>query len=88
MAVSNELEYFRFPNRDSTFFRHGFVLSQLDVEGARTIGKQQEIASKQAFKESLSKYVAINTGSNLSDLRSESHHEMRTDRIREVTTPM
>ena len=34
------------------------------------------------------KYIAINTGANLSDLRSESHQELRTDRIREFTTPM
>ena len=34
------------------------------------------------------KYIAINTGANLSDLRSESHQELRTDRIREFTTPV
>ena len=50
--------------------------------------KINELASKQAFKESLLKYIAINIGSNLSDLRSESHQEMRTDRIREFSTPM
>lgn len=64
------------------------LLSQLDGGGARSMEKQQEIASKQAFKERLLKDIAINTGSNLFDLRSESHHEMRTDRIREFITPM
>ena len=34
------------------------------------------------------KYIAINTGSNLHDSRSESHQEMRDDRIREFTTPV
>ena len=63
-------------------------MSHLDGEGMRQMEKQQEIASKQAFKESLLKYIAINTGANLSDLRSESHQELRTDRIREFTTPM
>ena len=63
-------------------------MSQLDGEGARIMEKQKEIASKQAFKKSLLKDIAINTGSNLSDLRSESHQELRTDRIREFTTPM
>ena len=50
--------------------------------------KQQEIASKQAFKEHLFKDIAINTGANLHDLRSESHQEVRDDRIREFTTPL
>ena len=52
----------------------------------RAMEKQQEIASKQAFKESLLKEIAINTGSNLSDLRSDSHQEMRDERIREFST--
>ena len=48
----------------------------------------KEIVSKQTFKESLSKEIAINTGSNLFDLRSDSHQEMRTERIREFITPI
>ena len=87
VAVSDELQNIKFPNRDSTFLRNGFVMSQLDNEGMRQREKQ-EIASKQAFKESLLKDIAINTGANLSDLRSESHQELRTYRIREFTTPM
>ena len=50
--------------------------------------KQQEMASKQAFQESLSKQIAINTASNLSDLRSDSHQEMRDERMREFITPI
>ena len=88
VAVSNGLEHIKFPNRDANIIREGFVMSQLDGEGARIMEKQQEMASKQAFKESLLKELAINTGSILSDLRSESHQEMRTERIREFTTPM
>ena len=88
VAVSDGLENIKLPNRDSSFLRNGFVMSQLDGEGARTMEKQQEIASKQAFQESLLKDIATNTGSNLSGLRSESHQELRTDRIREFTTPM
>ena len=81
VAVSDEFYTIKFPNRDSTFLRNGFVMSQLDGEGARIMEKQQEMASKQAFKESLLKDIAINTGSNLSDL-SDSHQEMRDERIR------
>ena len=68
--------------------RNGFILSQLDGDGMRVMQLQQEMSSKKAFKESLSKYIAINTGANLHDLRSEPHQEMRDDRIREFTTPM
>ena len=81
VAVSDGLENIKFPNRDASFLRNGFVLSQLDGEGMRQMEKQQEMASKQAFKESLLKQIAINTGSNLSDLRSEHDQETRTERI-------
>ena len=49
---------------------------------------QQELASKEAFKESLLKQIAINTGSNLSDLRSDSHQENRTERVNNVIGPL
>ena len=57
VAVSDGLEQIKFPNRDASFLRNGFVLSQLDGEGARIMEKQQEMASKQAFKESLLKEI-------------------------------
>ena len=88
VAVSDGLENVKFPNRNVLFLRNGFILSQLDGEGTRIIEKQREIASKQAFKESLLKYIAINTGANRHGLRSESHQEMRDYRIREFTKPM
>ena len=86
-AVSDGLEHIKIPNRGATFLRKCFVLSQLDGDGMRIMEKQQEIASKQAFKESLFKYIAINTGANLHDLRSESHQELRTDRINQALNP-
>ena len=52
VTVSDELYYTEFPNRDASFLRNGFILSQLDGEGMRAMERQQEIASKQAFKES------------------------------------
>ena len=62
VAVSDGLENIRFPNRDATFLRNGFVLSQLDGEGMRQMEKQQEMASKESYKEHLSKEIAKNTG--------------------------
>ena len=68
--------------------RNGFIPSQLDGEGSRIMEKQ-EMASTQAFKERLlTTNIAINTGSNLHGLRSESHQEMRDDRIHEFSTPL
>ena len=40
VAVSDGLENIKFPNRDSTFLRNGFVMSQLDGEGMRQMEKQ------------------------------------------------
>ena len=46
VAVSDKLYNIKFPNRDATFLRNGFVLSQLDGEGMRQMQIQQESASK------------------------------------------
>ena len=88
VAVPDGLETIKFPNRNSPFLRNWFIMSQLDGEGIIIMDKQQDIASKQAFKYKILKDIAINTGANLHDLRSESHQEMRDDRIREFITPM
>ena len=40
VAISNGLEQIKFPNRDSTFLRNGFILSQLDGDGVRIMEKQ------------------------------------------------
>ena len=46
VAFPDELENVKFPNRDATFLRNGFVLSQLDGEGMRVMQLQQEQAMK------------------------------------------
>ena len=53
VAVSDGLQNIKSPNRDATFLRNGFVLSQVDGEGMRAMEKQQEMASKEAYKEHL-----------------------------------
>jgi hypothetical protein len=87
VAVSDKLYNVKFPNRTAQFLRNGFVLSQLDGEGQRAMEKQQEMASKEAFKESLLKEIAINTGSNLHDLRSDSEADRRRERFDSLNTP-
>ena len=47
----------------------------------RQMEKQQEIASKESYKEHLLKEIAKNTGSNIHDLRNDNHDDMRKDRI-------
>ena len=81
VAVSDKLYNIRFPNRDANFLREGYVLSQLDGEGMRQMEKQQETASKEAFKEHLLKYIARNTGANIHDLRNNNYDDMRKKRI-------
>ena len=50
VAVSDDLGHIRFPNRNASFLRNGFILSQLDGEGMRQMERQQEIASKESYK--------------------------------------
>ena len=42
VAVSDGLEQIKFLNRNATFLRNGFVLSQLDGEGMRVMEDQQQ----------------------------------------------
>ena len=42
VAVSDGLEHIKFPNRNASFLRNGFVLSQLDGEGMRAMELQQQ----------------------------------------------
>ena len=42
VAVSDSLEHIKFPNRDASFLRNGFVLSQLHGEGMRAMELQQQ----------------------------------------------
>ena len=58
VAVSDKLYDIKFPNRDAKFLREGFVLSQLDGEGMRAMGRQQEQASREQFKEHSLKEIA------------------------------
>ena len=81
VSFSDELENVEFLNRDATFLRNGFVSSQLDGEGMRTMERQLQMASKESYKEHSLKQIATNTGANIHDLRNDSHQEMRTDRV-------
>ena len=62
VAFSDELENVKFPNRDATFLRNGFVLSQLDGEGMRVMQLQQEQAMNESLKYHLLKQTSQETG--------------------------
>ena len=42
VAIPDGLEQIKFPNRDATFLRNGFVLSQLDGDGMRVMEDHQK----------------------------------------------
>ena len=61
---------------EKVFFNHNLV-----GMGTRQMQLQQEEASKHAFKENLLKQIAINIGSNLSDMKNDSDTDSRKDRV-------
>ena len=87
VASSDGLENVKFPNRNEQFLRNGFVMSQLDGEGMRTMERQQEMTSKESYKEHSLKQIATNTGANIHDLINDSHQELRTDRVNQALNP-
>ena len=52
VAVSDDLEHVKFPNRNAQFLRNGFVLSQLDGEGIRIMEDQQKRHIKKVYMDS------------------------------------
>ena len=81
VAVSDKLYNIKFPNRNATFLRNGFVLSQLDGEGMRAMQLQEEQAMKESLKDHLLKQTSQETGVNISDLRIPSEAKKRNIRI-------
>ena len=81
VAGSDGLENITFPNRDATFLRNDFVLSQLDGEGMRVMQSQQEQAMKESLKDHFLKQASQATGVNISGLRTPSSAEAQNIRI-------
>ena len=49
VAISDSLGHIEFPNRDASFLRNGFVLSQLEGEGMRAMKMQQQRHIKEVY---------------------------------------
>ena len=86
VAASDKLFNVKFPNRTAKFLREGFVLSQLDGEGMRQMEKQQEMASKEAYKEHLMKQAASSNSDNIShySFRTANEGDLRQQRINDM----
>ena len=52
VAVSDGLGHIKTPNRNASFLRHGFILSQLDGEGVRAMEGQQQRHMKEVYTDS------------------------------------
>ena len=81
VALSDDNQNIRFPNRDAKFLREGFELSQLDGFGWEAMQRQQENATNEQYKQALIKQIAVSSGIDASDLRSETDNILRQERI-------
>ena len=79
VAVSDGLEQIKFPNRDATFLRNGFVLSQLDGDGMRVMEDQQKRHIKEVYMDSALRPLASERGSDsVSNFSLKSAHTQNT----------
>ena len=81
VAVSDGLENVKFPNRNATFLRNGFILSQLDGEGARIMEDQQKRHIKEVYMDSAIRSLASEHGrdnSSVSNVSFKSAHTQNT----------
>ena len=79
VAVSDELEHIKFPNRNAKFLREGFVMSQLDGEGARVMEEQQQRHNKEVYMDSALISLAGGRGSDsVSNFSFKSAHTQNT----------
>ena len=78
VAVSDELEHIKFLNRNAKFLREGFVMSQLDGEGARVMEEQQR-HNKEVYTDSALRSLASDHSSDsVSNLSFKSAHTQNT----------
>ena len=89
VAVSDGLEQIKFLNRNATFLRNGFVLSQLDGEGMRVMEDQQKRHIKEVYMDSALRSLASDRSSDsVSNFSFKSAHTQntQTERINAMIT--
>ena len=84
VAASDGLEQIKFPNRNATFLRNGFVLSQLDGEGMRIMEDQQKRHIKEVYMDSAFRSLASEHGADsVSNFSFKSAHTHKIQQPRE-----
>ena len=79
VAVSDEFENIIFPNRNAKFLREGFVVSQLDGEGARVVEDQQQRHIKEVYMDPALRPLPSERGSDsVSNLSFKIAHTQNT----------
>ena len=78
VAVSDDLQNIKFPNRDASFLRNGYVLSQLDGEGMRIMEDQQKRHIKGVYMDSAIRSLASEHGSDNSSASNVSFKSAHT----------
>ena len=89
VAVSDELEHIKIPNRNAKFLREGFVMSQLGGEGARVMEEQQERHNQEVYMDSALRSLASDRSSgSVSNFSFKSAHTQNTatERINAMLT--
>ena len=82
VAVSDGLEHIKSPNRNAQFLRNGFVLSQLDGEGARIMEEQQKRHIKEVYMDSALKPLARDPGNDsISNFSFKSAHAHKIHKL-------
>ena len=80
VAVSDGLEHITIPNRNAQFLRNGFILSQLDGEGARIMEEQQKRHINEVYMDSALKSLASDPGNgSISNFSFKSAHTKYTN---------
>lgn len=81
VAVPDGLEQIKFPNRDPTFLRNGFILNQLDGDGMRVMEDQQKRHIKEVYMDSALRSLASDRSSDsVSNLSFKSAHTKYSNR--------
>ena len=88
VAVSDGLEHIKFPSRDASCLRNGFVLSQLGGEGMRAMEMQQQRHITEVYMDSALKPLASDPDNErISNCSFKSAHtKTQTQRINEMIT--
>ena len=84
VAVSDGLEQIKLPNRNATFLRNGFVLSQLDGEGMRVMEGQQKRPIEEVYMDTALRSLASDRSSDsVSNFSFKSAHTHKIQQSRE-----